>query len=224
MKSRIYFIRHGITEGNLRRWYYGKADIPLVEEGRESLRKYLSMGVYPKIDRGDFYTTGLLRTEETFEIIFGDRPHTQLGLLREMNFGDYECKSYDELKLYESFDKWAYDKTGTVKLPGGESRNEFSERVSLGLSELIGFHRLNDLSNRHSGKDSLSAVVCHGGVISVIMRELFPDTGRNMWDWIPAPGLGYAVDLKDGQPMAFESIEVGLNIGEIEDRKPVIVE
>ena len=39
MKSRICLIRHGITEGNKRRLYYGHADIPLAPEGVEELKK-----------------------------------------------------------------------------------------------------------------------------------------------------------------------------------------
>ena len=37
MESRIILIRHGITEGNKKRWFYGAADIPLSQEGREEL-------------------------------------------------------------------------------------------------------------------------------------------------------------------------------------------
>ena len=38
MVSKIYLIRHGITEGNEKRWYYGGADLPLTEGGREALK------------------------------------------------------------------------------------------------------------------------------------------------------------------------------------------
>ena len=47
IKSQINLIRHGITEGNKRRLYYGAADIPLAEEGIESLKKLVQENIYP---------------------------------------------------------------------------------------------------------------------------------------------------------------------------------
>ena len=72
MASKIYLIRHGITEGNQKKWFYGAADIPLAEEGKEELKKLKEKNIYPEIpEDADLYTTGLLRTEQTFEILFG---------------------------------------------------------------------------------------------------------------------------------------------------------
>lgn len=207
MVSRIYLIRHGITEGNQKRWFYGKADLPLAEVGRETLKDLAARGIYPRIpEDADCYTTGLLRTEQTFQIIFGERPHKVIHNMREMEFGDYECQTYEQLKDYELFDQWCYDQSGDAKLPGGESRNEFADRISLGLKELIGYHRLKELSHRHSGKDAISVLVCHGGVISAAMQELFPEVNGNMWDWIPDPGFGYMVEFEEGEPIMYEKI------------------
>lgn len=207
MVSRIYLIRHGITEGNQKRWFYGKADLPLAEVGRETLKDLAARGIYPHIpEDADCYTTGLLRTEQTFQIIFGERPRKVIHNMREMEFGDYECQTYDQLKDYELFDQWCYDQSGDAKLPGGESRNEFAARISEGLKELIGYHRLKELSHRHSGKDAISVLVCHGGVISAAMQELFPEVNGNMWDWIPDPGFGYMVEFEEGEPIMYEKI------------------
>lgn len=37
----------------------------------------------------------------------------------------------------------------------------------------------------------------HGGVIAVIMAELFPEEGKNRYEWQPSPGGGYAVDTAE---------------------------
>ena len=42
-------------------------------------------------------------------------------------------------------------------------------------------------------EDSLAVV--HGGTILTIMQTLFPEENRSGYDWQPAPGGGYAVDL-----------------------------
>ena len=207
MISRIYFIRHGITEGNINKWFYGKADIPLTEDGKKTLRRYRERGIYPEIpDDADCYTSGLLRTVETLKIIYGERPYKAIPLLNEMEFGDYECKTYEQIKEYAGFDEWAYDEVGDKKLPGGESRNEFAARIAKGLKELTGYHRLKEWSHRHGGEDAISVMVCHGGVISSIMQQLFPGVKGTMWDWMPEPGFGYMVEFEGGDPIMYDKI------------------
>ena len=46
-KSCIHFIRHGITEGIVNRWYYGETDLPLIDEGILQLNKFRDEGIYP---------------------------------------------------------------------------------------------------------------------------------------------------------------------------------
>ncbi len=207
MVSKIYLIRHGITEGNQKKWFYGSADLPLAEEGVQALRKALEAGVYPQISAdADYYTTGLLRTEQTFEILFGMRTHGIIRNLREMEFGKYECHSYEDLKDDPEFSVWCWDETGDAVLSGGETRNAFAARISDGWKELMGYHRLKELSLRHSEMEAVTVMVCHGGVISAIMQSLFPCEKGNMWDWMPDPGFGYVIDFAGGMPAGFEKI------------------
>ena len=70
MKSYIHFIRHGITEGNLKGWYYGNLDVPLAPEGFAKLEELKSQDIYPSASGADCYTSGLLRTEQTFTAIY----------------------------------------------------------------------------------------------------------------------------------------------------------
>ena len=97
---KLYLLRHGQTEGSLRNLYYGAANIPVLPESLEELHAAAQRGVYPKAQR--YYTSGLLRTEQTLAAIYGDVPHTQLPGLREMDFGDFEMHSYEELKDWRS--------------------------------------------------------------------------------------------------------------------------
>lgn len=208
MVSKIHFIRHGITEGNKKKWFYGRADIPLLEEGKENLQLLKEKNIYPEIpEDADCYTSGLIRTEQTFEIIFGNRKHKIIDNLKEMDFGECECTTYDEMKGNPEFDIWAWDTTGDARLPGGETKNEFNARISKGLAELRGYHRLKELSHRHSGMDAISVIVCHGGVIGSMMHEMFPGQRENFWAWIPNPGFGYTVDFEKGKPVTYKEIE-----------------
>ena len=66
MKTKICLIRHGITEGNQKRLYYGSSDIPLAEEGVAMLRELAAQEIYPDDADAECYTSGMLRTEQTF--------------------------------------------------------------------------------------------------------------------------------------------------------------
>lgn len=132
MKSYIHLIRHGITEGNLKSWYYGREDLPLSEIGIKTIEDLATKGGYPKADETAFYTTGLTRTEQTFKLIYGEAQHKQIPLLQEMDFGEFECKTYEELKDHPGFIAWVDDSIGDVAFPGGESKwicRENSQRL-----------------------------------------------------------------------------------------------
>lgn len=205
MKSTIHLIRHGITEGNLKRWHYGWADIPLAKEGVENLKEMVSKNIYPRPKDANYYTSGMLRTEQTFKAIYGESKYEILPKLKEMNFGEFEKQTYDELKGDKRYQAWIDDKTGTVAIPGGESRVEFYNRVSEGFSELVGLHRLKELSHRHDREDADTVCVCHGGVISCIMMEQF-GAADEFLKWIPDPGRGYSITMKDGKCVEYVEI------------------
>ena len=74
----------------------------------------------------------------------------------------------------------------------------FSERILKGYEELRSQHALKELSVRHSGREAMSVVVCHGGSISAILYHLFPKQCQgNLYYWIPDPGHGYVLQLED---------------------------
>ena len=89
----LTLIRHGLTEGNLKRLYYGSTDLPLTEAGIAALRA--DPPATPQAP--DSYTSGMRRTEQTFAILFGERPHEIVRDLREIDFGHFEMRSYEEL-------------------------------------------------------------------------------------------------------------------------------
>lgn len=205
MKSQIHLIRHGITEGNQRRLYYGAADIPLADEGVAELRTLVEQGIYPQVENSDFYTTGMLRTEQTLAIIYGEVAHEQIEELREMSFGRFEMKSYEELKELSEYVAWSSDKTGWAESPEGESINGFAERIRGGLKILMGRHQLKELSVRHSGKDAVTTMICHGGTIASIMMQSFPKDREHFYKWIPDPGHGFTLIVKNGDVLGYEA-------------------
>lgn len=207
MRSYIHFIRHGITEGIINKWYYGSADLPLTDEGYEALRELMAEGIYPPLGDADCYTSGMLRADQTLKVIYGNVPFKTIPLLREMNFGSWECKTFNELQKEPEYEEWINNKEGSFTFPGGgDSVISFNERIQKGLKELCGYQRLKELSHRHSGKDAVSILVCHGGTIASAMEGWFPGERENFWQWIPATGRGFTVEFKESEPFSYKAI------------------
>ena len=205
MNSQIVLIRHGITTGNINRLYYGSTDVPLAEEGVQRLKELKEKGIYPDRETARLYTSGMLRTEQTFELIYGDRPHEQIPQLQELAFGDFEMKKYEELKDNPEYMDWiAGNDTGKAP-PNGESLADFAERIEKGFEIIKEKHMLEILRLRNKGQEAMSICVCHGGVISGIMAKLWPEEEKTFFDWIPDPGHGYIIDFEEGKHREYSS-------------------
>lgn len=190
--KRLILIRHSLTTGNERRWYYGSADLPLSDAGRALCKD--KRGQLPVSQSAQFATTGMLRTEQTLQLLFGDVPHAVFPSLREMALGRFECRTYDELKDDADYQRWLSDADGIFVIPGGESNAGFARRVEQGVQSLL---------RKYDGE---LVVVCHGGTIRRAMSALFPDSGRSFWDWKAEPCGGYLVDFRNGSPISYQSI------------------
>ena len=175
--SRIYLVRHGNTEANERHLYCGSTDLPLSENGKTALQM-LKQG-YSGIRNVQFLTSGMLRTEQTLEILFGTVPHRCEPAFREMDFGAFEMHSYDQLKDAPEYQRWITGDNEANLTPNGESGVLMKARVLKALEEL-------------RGTDTV--LVTHGGVIAAIMEHLFPQEGKNRYEWQPKPGHGYLID------------------------------
>lgn len=198
-KSEIVLIRHGITTGNIRRLYYGSTDVPLAEEGIARLKEQKAQGIYPDGDGADFYTSGMLRAEQTLKILYGDREHVQLPELKELHFGEFEMKSYEELDKVPEYREWITAGTDTMPPPGGESIADFTVRVKTGFDKLVHLHSCKVLELRHKDAEARSICICHGGVISGIMAYIWPEEHKNFYEWIPEPGHGYVLTLQESK-------------------------
>ena len=129
--SRLYLIRHGRTPANDAHLYCGSTDLPLSEEGRKELQS-LHYDISPQ----KILTSGMKRTEETLSILFGDLPHEVNREFREIDFGAFEMKSYEDLKEDPSYQAWITGDNDRNVPPGGESGQQMTERVLAALHEV----------------------------------------------------------------------------------------
>ena len=175
---KLILIRHGNTEANEKHLYCGSTDLPLSDAGRAAL----APRALPDLPDLRIVTSGLLRCEQTLEALYGKAPHETDGAFREMDFGAFEMRSYAEMKDEPAYQAWISGDNEANVCPGGESGNQMKARALSGLERLLA-----------DGRDTL--LVTHGGVIAAIMANLFPEENKNRYQWQPAPGGGYIVDL-----------------------------
>lgn len=180
----LYLIRHGKTAANERHLYCGATDLPLSPGGIEELRR-LSYRI-PESCR--FLTSGMLRTEQTLDILFGAVPHQTDFRLREVDFGIFEMHSYEQLKENPDYIRWITDDNEANVPPSGESGNAMRRRVLEALNAI-----------RSEGRDTV--VIAHGGTIAIVMDYLFPGEGKNRYTWQPKPGCGYRIEGNSFHPI-----------------------
>lgn len=174
----IYLIRHGKTAANEKHLYCGRTDLPLSPQGRAEVERLR----YDVPGNVRFFTSGLRRTNETLEALFGKVAYEAVPALREMDFGKFEMRGYGELKDDPEYQAWICGDNAANVTPGGESGSQMCARA------LAAFEAI-----RLEGKDAV--IITHGGVIAAIMEALFPGENKNRYEWQPAPGGGYALCL-----------------------------
>ena len=169
----IYLIRHGKTEANECRLYCGSTDLSLSNAGNAELKN-----LHYEIKNVRFLTSGMKRTNETLRVLFGNVPFEVDPRFREVDFGIFEMRSYEDLKDTPPYQAWITGDNEANIPPQGESGTQMKQRVLAALSEIR--------------EDT--CVITHGGVIAAIMEHMFPDENKNRYEWQPQPGHGYAIE------------------------------
>lgn len=156
----------------MRSLYCGSTDVGLCEEGRQEL-----VGICHNIQNVRFLTSGMKRANETLNILFGDVSYDVDPRFREVDFGEFEMYSYEQLKHRDDFRAWLSGDNQKNVPPGGESGAQMLSRALEAFSEIR--------------EDT--CIVAHGGVIAAIMGYLFPEEGKNRYQWQPQNGHGYCI-------------------------------
>lgn len=166
----ITLLRHGITKENKERKYIGWMDVGLDEDALKS-------GCAAKLDRSFdvIYTSDLKRCKETAELVTCSKAIIKDQRLREINFGLWEGKTYQELKNIQLYQKWLIAPFET-DLPEGEVFLQFKKRVLQCWREIIA--QFGQKQNRNI------LIVTHGGPIRLLLDEYSPEhVHKSWWDW-----------------------------------------
>lgn len=163
MVKRIYIIRHGQTDYNLKRIIQGgRVDTDLNDKGRQQADQFYQF--YRNIPFDKIYTSALKRTLQTVEPFRKEGiPIESYSELNEIDWGKDEGISLDEpigLDYYQLLEQWRLGQVD-MKIEGGESPIEVSIRLKK-MMDLILFR-----------PEERCVLLCvHGRIIRILLCVL----------------------------------------------------
>lgn len=177
----INLLRHAQTQSNLDRKYLGITDEPLTEEGRAYAAQRGANAEVKKV-----YTSELQRTIQTAQILFPEAEIIPVKDLGEMDFGEFEGRSSEEMKDDPAYAEWvAGDCEG--ECPGGEDTPTFMQRCVNAFFEVLA-------EVEEEGAEEATFVV-HGGTIMSVMHNLATPE-EPPFKWISNHCGGYRVQYE----------------------------
>ena len=168
--ARIFLVRHGVTDHNSARKFLGHTDVELSAEGFRQVEKLRDRLAKEKIDA--IYASDLKRAMSSAEVISAGHEVEIVSCseLREINYGETECLTYEEIKqkfpeLAEAINKLS----PALSFPGGESLQGFIARTLKFLDRL----------NKNDPEQKI-LIVSHGGPIRTLLCDIL-GVGQSFW-------------------------------------------
>ena len=185
-------IRHSLTPGNLEKQYVGSTDQPLAPEGEALARERRER--MPEVD--GIWVSPLKRCRQTAELLFPGMEQRIVPDLQECDFGDYECKTWEELKDEEIYRAWIGGDM-TITFPHGESMEPIIARCRSGIQTVAQEAKALGLER--------PAIVAHGGTWLVVMGT-FGRPERKLYDWQVKNCGGFRVSVQEN-PFTLKLLE-----------------
>lgn len=182
----IYLIRHGETVENSKGTFYGSLEPQLNEVGIKQC-KILKQEL-ENIEFSKMYVSSKTRARETAQLI-KDGGFVVDEVLSERSFGEFEGKSYSEIKeeYKEEVDIWNNDWSG-FRPPNGESFDDFYKRVEQFIKSL----------EQNVKEDEKVLIVTHGGVIRVFLTYVFGGDYNMFWKFASRNGDIVKIKFENG--------------------------
>ncbi|MBO5460959.1 MAG: histidine phosphatase family protein [Ruminococcus sp.] len=204
---RLYFLRHGETDWNVKRLVQGSTDIPLNEYGRYLARE--TAKGFKDVPIDVVYTSPLIRAKETAQLVLENQNPLYIDepRIREMGFGEYEgmCISGPEKSPKSpEFNKFFDDTVNFVPVEGGETMKELMDRTGDFLQELYENEELEE-------KNVL--ISTHGVTMTALLNHIKNNLSVEcFWCEEVPPNCGVTiVEVKDGVPSILEESLVYYN-------------
>jgi len=199
---RIYLARHGETEWNAERRLQGRTDIPLNATGRQQAAKLAERLKGVRLDA--VYCSTLNRSVETAAIVRGGVPVKSLAGLNERNHGKFEGKKVDGSDPVAEQEWRQRRRDPDDELDGGESLNQFYERVRAALGAI---------RSEHSSGAIL--IVGHSLTNQMILRAIFGLTMQKATSIRQSNDELYLIELDAGNPSRLWKLITEANLGDL---------
>ena len=199
---RIYLARHGETDWNAERSLQGATDTALNSKGRQQAAKLAERLKGIHLDA--VYSSTLSRSRDTAELVRGGAPLKSLAGLNERNHGKFEGKKVDgsDPVTEQEYRQRRYDPED--ELDGGESLNQFYERVRTTFGAIRGQHSSGAI-----------LIVGHAITNQMILRALFGLTLEQAISIRQANDELYLIELDAGNPPRLWKMITETNLGDL---------
>ena len=183
----LYLVRHGRTPLNQNNCFRGSVDVSLspqgIKDGEEASKFLQDLKIEPVF----IITSDKKRATETADILAKDFdvPIKESHLLRALDVGKFSGKPRNKENVEEL---QGYVDSPEKKIPGGESLDEFKERVVPTLEECF----------QLACDNGVGIVVCHSSIVHEVGTQLFGDHKS----LVVEPGGIVVIGFDDGKPTA----------------------
>lgn len=171
-RTRLYIVRHGETDNNVKHRFIGRTDMPLNERGQRQAACLNAPMRVLHIDR--IYASPYLRTMMTAE---GVRAGRDIEIIPDRSLCEIDCGEWEGLNREEiqarwpgMIDLWQFEPE-KLQMPGGESFRQVQERAVNAFVRIV---------HENRGKDI--AIASHMLTIQLIMGELLNIPIHEVWN------------------------------------------
>jgi broad specificity phosphatase PhoE len=168
--TRIYLLRHAEVETRYQRVFGGRIDMDLSPRGHQQA---LALATYMRRFQLDaIYASPMKRVQQTLAPLLDQRTPLPVVIdeLQEVDFGVWTGLTWEEVNIRHKMraSEWL-DKLDQGAIPDAESAHDFRSRLEPCLRKILG---------EYSGQTV--AVLCHGGVIRMLLSVLLDLPIRKM--------------------------------------------
>ena len=206
----IVIMRHGTSTYNEERRYAGWTDVPLSLKG---IREAQAAGVCPQVKK--VYVSPLMRARQTAQICFPHAEQVVVDGLQEMNFGDFEGRTANEMENDAAYRTWV-DGMCADRCPNGEGPQDMIVRMERAVGEVVRMAQ--------AAGEERAIIVAHGGTIMAALTGVTGD-GNDYFGWQVGNCEGYrATVVDDGEHLRYEDREHFRNLDFLREAAPACEE